>query len=191
MAPEKMDRRVKRTRKLLLDTLTELLQEKDLKDITVKEMCEKCDLNRGTFYLHYKDVYDMMDQVQKDLFDSFHEILLENQYDWSDDTPCTVLYSIFTFIEKNRAIAKALMGPHGDYQFIMSLKQLAKDHISKAWLHNRFDMNHFEFFYSYTINGIIGLIQYWLETDSEKTPKEMAELITQMVLKELSLFAEI
>jgi AcrR family transcriptional regulator len=50
----KTDRRIKRTRYLLVHALTSLMLKKSIKDITVKELCESVDINRGTFYLHYK-----------------------------------------------------------------------------------------------------------------------------------------
>ena len=50
---KKTDRRVLRTRKMLLEGLTDLLKEKDIKDISVKELADYADINRCTFYLHY------------------------------------------------------------------------------------------------------------------------------------------
>ena len=57
------DRRVRRTKKLLQQGLTELMERKPVKDITVRELADLTDLNRGTFYMHYRDVFDMLDQV--------------------------------------------------------------------------------------------------------------------------------
>lgn len=190
MTTPKIDRRVKRTRKVLLDSLTKLLEEKDLKDITVKEISEYSDLNRGTFYLHYKDVFDMMEQIQAELFDEFNEILSKFSPNGKNDSPYEILYHSFLFLEKNKPIAKVLMGPHGDYQFIMSLRNLVKKHINEVWLKNNFNMEQFEFFYSYCISGILGLIQYWIENDTNKTPEQMAALVTQIILNDPRLYAK-
>ena len=51
-----IDRRVMRTKTLLIHSLSTLMKQKNIKDITVKELCELADINRGTFYLHYKDI---------------------------------------------------------------------------------------------------------------------------------------
>lgn len=64
---KKTDRRVRRTKLLLTNALVSLLETKTLKDISVKELCDKADINRGTFYLHYKDIYDMMNQIETDI----------------------------------------------------------------------------------------------------------------------------
>lgn len=58
----KTDRRVRKTKAQLLQSLMTLMQEKDIKDISVKELSDLADINRGTFYLHYRDVYDMLDR---------------------------------------------------------------------------------------------------------------------------------
>ena len=67
MKNPKVDRRIRKTRDTLKRTLAELVREKDLRDITVRDITEKADLNRGTFYLHYKDVYDLMEKMEDDL----------------------------------------------------------------------------------------------------------------------------
>ena len=72
----KTDRRIKRTRYLLVHALTSLMLKKSIKDITVKELCESVDINRGTFYLHYKDIYDMLEQTEQGLLEQFEQVIL-------------------------------------------------------------------------------------------------------------------
>ena len=57
------DRRIRKTRAVLKSSLLSLMKEKSVKHITVKELCDKADINRGTFYLHYTDVFDMLEQI--------------------------------------------------------------------------------------------------------------------------------
>ena len=72
---KKIDRRVRKTKQQLQDGFIQLRKKKDLKDITVKELCELTDLNRGTFYLHYKDIYDLSDQLETDVVASVIEAI--------------------------------------------------------------------------------------------------------------------
>ena len=60
-----MDRRVARTRKQLREALIELLKVKSVQDITVCELADKVEISRGTFYLHYKNVFDMLETVEQ------------------------------------------------------------------------------------------------------------------------------
>ena len=67
METEKVDRRVRKTRRQLREGLARLLEEKSIRDIKVKELVEEVDINRSTFYLHYSDIYDMLKQLEEEL----------------------------------------------------------------------------------------------------------------------------
>lgn len=64
---EKTDRRTMYTRMVVREALFELLKEKHLPQITVKEICGKAQINRATFYRNYSDIYDLFEQCEKEL----------------------------------------------------------------------------------------------------------------------------
>ena len=74
---KKEDRRVRRTKKLLTQALTELLQKKQINEITVKELTDLADMNRGTFYLYYRDIFDMLEKIEAELFQKLDSIAPE------------------------------------------------------------------------------------------------------------------
>ena len=57
------DRRVRKTEEQLVKGLTKLMKTKSIKNITVRELADEVDINRSTFYLHYKDIFDMADRL--------------------------------------------------------------------------------------------------------------------------------
>jgi AcrR family transcriptional regulator len=63
------DPRVKRTRKLLQQTLFDLMQEKSFDAITVQDIAERSTLNRATFYAHFEDKYDLLDSSMREWFE--------------------------------------------------------------------------------------------------------------------------
>ena len=67
-----MDRRVKKTERAFMQALLHFLEEKDIKQITVKELCEYSDMNRSTFYLHYFDIYDLLDKTEQHMVDAIY-----------------------------------------------------------------------------------------------------------------------
>ena len=73
--PKTMDRRIRKTRAQLRQGLAELLKEKSLKEITIKELVEKVDINRSTFYLHYTDIYDMMEKIENELTGDIEDLI--------------------------------------------------------------------------------------------------------------------
>lgn len=66
MEEPKTDRRVRKTKKQLRMALTALMMERGVGDITVREIAELADVNRGTFYAHYRDVNDLLAQVEEE-----------------------------------------------------------------------------------------------------------------------------
>ena len=71
MAINNEDSRVKRTKKLIRKGLVELAQTKRINKITVKELTDYIEINRGTFYLHYKDVFDLVESLENELYSDF------------------------------------------------------------------------------------------------------------------------
>ena len=119
----KTDRRIKRTRYLLVHALTSLMLKKSIKDITVKELCESVDINRGTFYLHYKDIYDMLEQTEQGLLEQFEQVFKNYHPDHTPDFPYPLFVEIFQIIDQNSNLCCALLSPNGDdySRFVLDL----------------------------------------------------------------------
>lgn len=88
------DKRVIRTKALLIRSISALMKQKNIKDITVKELCEYADINRGTFYLHYKDIYDMLDSIEQELSDKFLQIFQKYNSETNEDFPYPLFLEI-------------------------------------------------------------------------------------------------
>lgn len=63
----KQDRRTRYTRQTIKDTFLELLTQKSFTKITVTEICKNAEINRGTFYLHYYDIHDVLSDIFNDM----------------------------------------------------------------------------------------------------------------------------
>ena len=75
---KKEDRRVRKTKRLLRGALTDLLKEKPIQEIKVREIADMVDINRGTFYQHYRDVYDMLNSIEDEIFIDFRTFFSNN-----------------------------------------------------------------------------------------------------------------
>ena len=71
----KNDPRTRYTRKVIQDAFLEILKEKPVSRITVKEVCDKAEINRGTFYRHYQDCYDLLDKIEEEGLKEFEKML--------------------------------------------------------------------------------------------------------------------
>ena len=73
-----MDRRKRKSRKAIFDACVSLVQEKDFQNITINEIVERADLNRGTFYLHFEDKFDMMNSFENEMIEKIEEAIVNN-----------------------------------------------------------------------------------------------------------------
>lgn len=92
MTQSKIDPRVLRTRKLIMDSFITLSEKKEFKDITIKDITTEAMINRATFYYHFEDIYDLLEKV-------LSEVLLVNlNYDENDELDEEAFVRIFTAI---------------------------------------------------------------------------------------------
>ena len=105
MKEEILDRRVRKTRRQLKECLTRLLKEKKIQDITVRELAEMADINRGTFYLHYKDVFDLMDQIKNELIEEVESVLTHHPVPELVARPSLALSELFPLVQENADVA--------------------------------------------------------------------------------------
>ena len=191
MNDNNLDSRVRRTKRLLRQGLTELLKQKSIKKITVRELSELIDINRGTFYLHYKDIYDLVDQIEKELFDEFERIL--SNYTISDlgTRPHKIFSDVCSFLYANREICAALLGDNGDINVLLNLREFLR----QKCLHDIIETYHidripdYEYVYAYFESGTVGVLRYWLDHPEDgKTPDEIASMIETIFTYGASLF---
>lgn len=183
MTQEKMDRRVRRTKALLLQGLIQLMEEKDIKDISVKELSDLADINRGTFYLHYSDVYDMLGKIEEELFREFNDILERDLAGAgaSPVIPRPVLLDLFIFLGRNRDLSRVLIGPHGDLAFLNRLKELVKEKLRMMMNNAECSVEHFDYLYSFMVSGCTGVIECWLNQETPASPEEIASYCSALL----------
>lgn len=83
---------------------------KKIQDITVRELTEMADLNRGTFYLHYKDVFDLLEQTEEELLTAFRQLLNRLNSKNTDNELVPVFEEIFSMVKENGDLVEILLG---------------------------------------------------------------------------------
>lgn len=104
------DRRVKKTKRVLKDSLFKLLEQKSINRITVSELTRLADVNRSTFYFYYKDVYDMFEQIQDEIYEVFAQDVISkaNSLETLEDYIEYVTRFII-FCKENAVVCKFVM----------------------------------------------------------------------------------
>ena len=98
------DARVRYTKKMIRDALFDCLKEKPLMNVTVTEVCDRAGINRATFYYHYRDCHDVVEQLENSQIEEFRQVLSENEKFGVKFTE-----SILDLLEKNRALNDAVV----------------------------------------------------------------------------------
>jgi AcrR family transcriptional regulator len=119
---------VRKTRGQLRQGLVRLMREKSIQDITVKELCEECDINRGTFYLHYTDVYQLLHSIEDELLEEFERVLdgLTAQSVLAAATPSPAMCSMFELLADNADMCLVLLCHNGDMAFLEKVKDIVR-----------------------------------------------------------------
>lgn len=91
----KDNRRVVMTKKIIKDTFIEMLEKKNIQKIYVRELCEKADINRSTFYKYYESQYDLLAEMENDL-------LMEIEEKCMDKDDVKGLNNILCFLNDNK-----------------------------------------------------------------------------------------
>ena len=172
------DRRIRKTRAVLKDSLLSLMKEKNVKNITVKELCERADINRGTFYLHYKDIFDMLEQIETEFFSEFTDII-DNYGKELQKSRLYILENIFALTKKHKDFCLVLLSSRGDIGFIKKL--LSRIH--KIFVDVYGDEGiAAEYYFSFIIYGCIGVVENWLQGGAKESSQEIARLTENIIL---------
>lgn len=185
------NRSVRNTKRRLREGLLQLLEEKPINEISVKELTELVDVNRGTFYFHYQDIYDLLRDMEQDFFDNFDRTLSENTPALDEDgfpildaEGAPYLHAIFSFVDANRSFCRIMLSPHGDMKFVELVKERIDRQCRFFWqlLAPGADEAQSGIYNAFLINGLIGLIREWVNDRRDLSVESISELTATLIL---------
>ncbi len=188
------DRRAKRTKKLLKESLLDLMRQKRFAEISIRDITEHADVNRSTFYLHYADTTQLLWSMEKDLLAQAQTLVDAHiQETMADGTVRPLFEPVLNFVVQNREICTLLLENNEASQFTAHLQRLIQDNgaeIVRARFHPR-DERVLPYLMGFITSGLIGLIMEWFRRDMDLPQAELlkaAELLadgaTAQLLKE-------
>lgn len=183
MRSDKDNRRVRYTKMVLKESFINLLEKKDISQISIKEICEDADINRATFYAHYSDQYDLLRKIENELIDNVNAHLDKIDEISNDMSAVLIAEKIFEYIKENAKLCKLLLSERGDFSFQKQIMMLVYDKIITELTDNhRITKEDAEYVYSFTITGCVGIVQKWLDDDMKKSPRFMAEMVIKLTV---------
>lgn len=186
----RIDRRQARTKQLLRDALLSLVEENGADGITVTDITTRADVNRGTFYLHYRDAQDMLDRIKEEALDTLSGLLREidvfevKAYAERDE-PYPKMVRVIEELRRNGQFVKVIFGPHGDLSFALRLKALITKHIWGKITLRQPDVEQFlvpaDYLLAYTVSANLGVLTHWIESGMKEAPEEVARFIARII----------
>ncbi|MFN1921249.1 TetR/AcrR family transcriptional regulator [Clostridioides difficile] len=176
-----IDRRTIRTKKMIRSALAELIDEKGFNNISVTDLTQRADINRGTFYLHYVDKYDLLERIENEIIQEIEEETkhLDSSNMMEIDTssePLPFMVKLFEYFRKNSVIIKSILGPKGDPTFERKIKKFIETNLFEKQKLINFNIDEAiiseEYFIQYILSADLGVIQYWLEKNMKESLKK-------------------
>lgn len=145
----------------------QLIQKKNIEEISVSMICELADLNRSTFYSNYIDIYDLAEKVMKNMEIEFGQFQLSNNAKQDSNG----YLNMFRYIKDNQIFFKTYFKLES---YSKSLPTQYNIELAEKYYDNKYIDYHIEFFRA----GLNAIIKKWLDGGCKETPEEINEIIT-------------
>ena len=167
------DIRVKRTQIALLLALEELLKTKKLSNITITELCNKAKINRNTFYYHYNNIFELMEEYKNVMIDDMSQVLAESN---THSKQC--LINLCKSIKRYPNFLAILLSPNCDLGFFNDIFDFAIKITSEFTAKPAAELTTRELYTCYYSNaGTNEVIRRWLVNGMKESPEEIADII--------------
>ena len=187
MAEKKKDRRIERTRQLLLQALFSLLAEKGFDAVTVQDIIDRANVGRSTFYVHFVDKEDLlvqaMDPFSADLKERQRKALREGGA--SDQRAFAFSHELFSHADGHRDVFRAVVGKESAQILQRHFQRMQVDLVReevKAMAPTASSPVLLEAVVQYIASALFGLLAWWIDGKRRMTVDEVNDLFRRMAL---------
>ncbi|PNZ68213.1 TetR/AcrR family transcriptional regulator [Staphylococcus croceilyticus] len=184
----KEDRRIRKTKSAIKKAFIQLLKEKDLDRITVQDISNQADINRGTFYLHYEDKYSLLSDMEDEYISEIWSLTQFNQFNASspekiaDEFISNTLTKILQHIADNMDFYHTILQLDRKSKLEDKIYFLIKENMQKyISINNEIDGIPEMYFHSYVAGATISTIKYWVQDENRITVDELTQHIFKIV----------
>lgn len=182
MKPE--SNQVAQTKERLKNAFFELYATKKIEHISIKEIADVAQLNRGTFYVYYKDIYDLLEKTENELILELVHMIKDVIPPLLRDDNLEPFLPPMAFYNRNKKILQVLLSPTGDPHFVHKIKGILKNTVQEIFHRENIPpAKNMEYVVEYITSAQIGIISYWMvEKDMALPVEELGEIIKNIIL---------
>lgn len=176
---EKLDPRIRRTRNYIQEAFQSLLEEKSFKSITVREITERAEVNRATFYAHHKDKYELLNETLRTIFQEELEHRALNVCHYSQANLRALVMTVCEFIRDSSSNCKTV-----DSQFELIVENQVRQQIQELlelWLEKMAAAGDRKSIAVATSWTIYGLAEQWGRAERKEDLEAYADRVLPLV----------
>lgn len=182
-----MDKRQKRSRKVICDALLILMKDKPIEEITVKELTDKADVNRKTFYNNYNTIMDVKRELEDNIVELFFSMVdegtLAEKILEADLYPGRFIHHLISTIDGDRARAKMVFDSGEDTIVLKHIHKILLPHITEIAKEHSVSSTELEYALYFIASGTISIIKAWLRSDISATSTDIEVILTSLIKK--------
>ncbi|MDF3000622.1 MAG: hypothetical protein K0Q48_741 [Bacillota bacterium] len=188
---EQMDKRCRKTRKAIKLALIKMMSEKELSDITITEIAEDADINRKTFYSHYRDLYDVLDEIENDLVGKIFQILDHADLLKSIHNPYPLFHQITSEINEDIEFYSLLVQSK-DYNNLMDkIKAILKERFLELCQNTvQMEKEILSFTIDFITSGLTSVYREWVRSDNRISLEQLTRSLSTLIVSGFNGLAE-
>lgn len=182
---KKIDRRVIKTKKAIRGALMEIVEDKDLNKITMKEIAERADVDRKTVYNYYASAQDILDEIEDEAVAELEELTRDLQYD--PEKPLAVFEVLTALLVSKLEVYTHLMRMELNSRLILKMISYLRDKVRETISRSKdIKPERVELVTEYVTAGLFSAYRYWFNAEEKCSLKEFSEDVAALVLDGVS-----
>lgn len=188
----KQDKRSVRTRKLIKLALLKLVRTKDIEEISITELTALAGINRNSFYTHYDNIYNILDDINCDIISTIDNIVLKYTYHSFREDPYPLLHNFSEVITGNKYFTEYLLFSGSSGELIKKLKEMLCERFYKIYVTERGnDHPHVKYMLSFLVGGVFDVYQMWFTNDKDVPLDEITHKTADLLKRGIVVMREI
>ncbi|WP_160500356.1 TetR/AcrR family transcriptional regulator C-terminal domain-containing protein [Paenibacillus dendrobii] len=177
-----MDRRIKKNQAAIMNALMQLIAEKEFEKITINDIAERADVNRGTVYSHYSDKYDLLDKCIEDQLTHLMESCYSADAKGPFPTKTPLLHTIKE-IKQNAPLYKTLLSIKDVSSFRIHLNSMINKQIIEHMNETNLSIDDLSksIFAQFISSAIVGVIEWWFNQSMPCSAEELTDRLWSLL----------
>lgn len=177
------DRRQRKTKCAVQKAFMELMLERDISKITVKDIAERADINRSTFYLHYYDVYDILEEMERDAVDRVVTLASLMDLEGILRDPYPLLKTISEEMAADPLFTRFLMETTGKTNFYSRIESELGERLAAMFsaLHPDADRDYLHTAATFVTSGVFGVYAKWFSSARRAPLETLCKIISELI----------